>query len=379
MTTSGKPPFRADHVGSLLRPPALKDAREKHDKGEVTRDRLRRLEDDCIRDAVTMQEEVGLAAITDGEFRRYGFHTPILTKIQGVELTGRVEFHFHYADEDIEYAPPVLEVTGKLGRPPEGLTVADFKFTRALTDRTVKVTIPSPTYMYARGGWAGINKRIYPDKEALIADLAKVYNAELHALWEAGCEFVQIDDTNFAHICDPKFHERYQRIGEDPATLPSFYARMINECIRHRPPGQVVGIHMCRGNVRGAWVAAGGYEHVAEALLGEMEVDCYFLEYDDERSGDFSPLRHLRGKNKIVVLGLVTTKKPQLEPKDTLKRRIDEAARYVPMSQLALSPQCGFASIYQGNPLTIEAERAKLSHVVTVAREVWGTAGAATP
>jgi methionine synthase II (cobalamin-independent) len=372
MAKDGKPPFRADHVGSLLRPHELKDALEKQGRGEVSSDQLREIEDRCIRDAVRLQEEAGLPAITDGEFRRYEFHTPILTRIHGVELTGRVEFHFRYRDRDIDYAPPLLEVTGKLRRPKEGLVVEDFTFTKALTDRTVKVTIPSPTYTYARGGWAGIRKAIYPDKESFIADLADVYNAELHALWDAGCNFVQIDDTNFAHICDPKFQDRYRRIGEDPDTLPSFYARMINECIRHRPEGQVVGIHMCRGNVRGAWVASGGYEHVAEALLGEMEVDCYFLEYDDERSGDFEPLRHLRGADKIVVLGLITTKDPLLEPKDMLKRRIDEAARYVAMEQLALSPQCGFASIYQGNPLTIEEEKAKLAHVVQVVREVWG-------
>lgn len=372
MVTGGTPPFRADHVGSLLRPDELKAALEKHRQGAISDDQLRSVEDRCIRDAVRLQEEAGVPAVTDGEFRRYEFHTPILTRIHGVELTGRVEFHFHYQDEDIEYAPPVLEVTGPLGRPSEGLLVEDFTFTRGLTDRTVKVTLPSPTYTYARGGWAGINKAIYPDKESFIADLATVYTAELHALWEAGCNFVQIDDTNFAHICDPKFQDRYRRIGEDPETLPGFYARMINACIRNRPRGQVVGIHMCRGNVRGAWVAAGGYEPVAEALLGEMEVDCYFLEYDDVRSGDFQPLRHLRGANKIVVLGLVTTKRPELEPRDTLKRRIDEAARYVPLAQLALSPQCGFASIYQGNPLTIEQQRAKLRHVVEVAREVWG-------
>jgi 5-methyltetrahydropteroyltriglutamate--homocysteine methyltransferase len=369
---NGKPPFRADHVGSLLRPPELKAARERHDAGQISRDQLRAVEDASIRAAVRLQEEAGVPAVTDGEFRRYEFHTPILTRIHGVALTGRVEFRFQYRGEDIEYAPPVLQVTGPLRRPAEGLVVEDFTYTRALTDRTVKVTIPSPTYMYARGGWAGIDKGVYPDKDAFIDDLARVYNAELHALWDAGCTFVQIDDTNFAHICDPKFQDRYRRIGEDPDTLPSFYARMINACIRDRPRGQVVGIHMCRGNVRGAWVAAGGYQPVAEALLGEMAVDCYFLEYDDERSGDFQPLRHLRGKDKLVVLGLITTKTPELEPKDLLKRRIAEAARHVPMEQLALSPQCGFASIYQGNPLTIDDERAKLRHVVEVAREVWG-------
>ena len=372
MATERKPPFRADHVGSLLRPAELKQAREKHETGAVSTAELRAIEDRCIRDAVKLQEAAGIPAITDGEFRRYEFHTPILTRIEGVELTGRVEFHFHYDDGDIEYAPPVLEVTRKLRHPKSGLTVDDFKFTKSLTDRTVKVTIPSPTYTYARGGWAGINKAIYPDKDSFVADLAAVYNAELHALWEAGCRFVQIDDTNFAHICDPKFRDRYRRIGEDPDTLPSFYARIINACIANRPAGQVVGIHMCRGNVRGAWVAEGGYDHVAPALLGEMNVDCYFLEYDNQRSGGFEPLRHLRGANKRVVLGLITTKKPQLEPKDELKRRIDEAARHVPMEQLALSPQCGFASIYQGNPLTIEQEQAKLRHVVEVAREVWG-------
>lgn len=372
MTGRRTPPFRADHVGSLLRPPELKEAREGHDRGELSAAGLRAVEDRCIRDVVARQEEAGLPAITDGEFRRYEFHTPILTRIRGVELTGRVEFRFHHGDQDIEYAPPVLEVRGRLDRPPEGLVIEDVRFTRGLTRRTVKATLPSPTYVYARGGWAGINRAVYPTKEALIADLARVYEAELQALWEAGCTFVQIDDTNFAHICDPKFRDRYRTIGEDPDTLPAFYVRMINECIRRRPPGQVVGIHMCRGNVRGAWVAAGGYEHVAEALLGQLEVDCYFLEYDDERSGDFAPLRHLRKGDSVVVLGLVTTKRPPLEPPDLLRRRLDEAARYVPLDRLALSPQCGFASIYHGNPLTIEQQQAKLRHVVEVARAVWG-------
>ena len=369
---NGKPPFRADQVGSLLRPDELKDAIEKHEDGKVSDDALREIEDRCIRDAVKLQEETGIPAITDGEFRRWEFHTPILTKIQGVELTGRIEFHMHYDDGDIEYAPPVLEVTSELGWPKEGLCVEDYKFTKALTDKTVKICLPSPVYTYARGGWAGINKDIYADKETYIAALAEVYNAELHALFEAGCDFVQIDDTNFAHICDPKFQDRYRGIGEDPDELPHFYAHMINECIKDRPEGQVVGIHMCRGNVRGAWVAEGGYEPVAEALLGEMDVDVYFLEYDAPRSGDFTPLRHLKGKDKLVVLGLITSKKPQLESKDDLKRRLDEAAQFVPMEQLAISPQCGFASIYQGNPLTEEDEKAKLRLVVEMAEEVWG-------
>ena len=367
-----RPPFRADQIGSLLRPDALKTALERHERGEISDAARREIEDRCIREVVKLQEQTGIPTITDGEFRRYEFHTPILTRIEGVALTGRVEFHFHYEDGDIEYAPPVLEVTSKLGHPDGGLVVDDFRFTKALTDRTVKACIPSPTYMYARGGWAGINKDLYPDKDALIEGLAEVYNAELHALWEAGCNFVQIDDTNWAHMCDPKFHDRYRRIGEDPQTLPSFYARIINACIRNRPEGQKVGVHMCRGNVRGAWVAEGGYEPVAKALLNELEVDCLFMEYDEPRSGDFTPLRHLEGDDKLVVLGLITTKKPHLEPKDDLKRRIDEAAGFVPMEQLALSPQCGFGSIYQGNPVTEEAEMAKLRHVVEVAEEVWG-------
>ena len=367
-----KPPFRADHIGSLLRPAELKEALEKHERGEITGRVRREIEDRCIREVVALQEETGIPTVTDGEFRRYEFHTPILTRIEGVELTGRVEFHFHYEDEDIEYAPPVLEVTGTLGHPSGGLAVEDYKFTRALTDRTVKICIPSPTYMYARGGWAGINKDLYPDKDALIAGLAAVYNAELRALWAAGCDFVQIDDTNFAHMCDPKFHDRYRRIGEDPGELPRFYARMINACIRNRPAGQRIGLHMCRGNVRGAWVAEGGYEPVAEALLNDLEVDCLFMEYDAPRAGDFTPLRHLERDDKLVVLGLVTTKKAALDPGDELKRRIDEAARYVPMDQLGLSPQCGFASFYQGNPIAEADEMAKLRLVVDTARDVWG-------
>ncbi len=369
---SGKPPFRADQIGSLLRPAELKEAIEKHRRGEITDRARRRIEDRCIRSVVALQEETGIPVVTDGEFRRYEFHTPILTRIEGVELTGRTELRFRGEHGDVDYAPPVLEITAPLAHPREGLTVEDYRFTSALTDRTVKVCIPSPTYLYIRAGRAGIDKNLYPDRDALVAALAEVYNAELHALWEAGCDFVQIDDTNFAHMCDPKLCDRYRRIGEDPAELPGFFAQMINACIRNRPAGQRVGLHVCRGNVRGAWASEGDYGPVADALLNALEVDCLFLEYDTPRAGDFTPLRRLERDDKLIVLGLVTTKTGALETGDMLKRRIDEAARCAPMDRLGLSPQCGFAGVYQGNPIAEADQMAKLRLVVEVAREVWG-------
>jgi 5-methyltetrahydropteroyltriglutamate--homocysteine methyltransferase len=363
------PPFRADHVGSLLRPPELLAARRRRDEGQLSNAALREIEDRLIREVVRLQEDVGLQAITDGEYRRFIFHIDFLSKLSGIEERGGIATKFHTKDGVVDYAPPRLVVTGKL-RHTEGIQRRDFEFLRSLTTRTPKVCIPSPTMVHFRGGRAGIDERAYPDLDELFADLARCYRAEIADLYDAGCRYLQLDDTNLAYLCDPEQREAARRRGDDPNQLPRTYARLINAAIE-RPADMAVCVHLCRGNFRSAWIAEGGYEPVAEVLFNELTVDGFFLEYDDERSGDFSPLRFVP-QGKVVVLGLVTTKLPQLESKDELKRRIDEAARYLDLDQLALSPQCGFASSLYGNALGVADEVAKLALVVDTAREVWG-------
>jgi 5-methyltetrahydropteroyltriglutamate--homocysteine methyltransferase len=372
MTQRTAPPFRADHVGSFLRPQALLDARERHQKGTITRAQLREVEDGAIRDVVRMQEDLGLQGITDGEFRRTFFHIDFLEQLQGVETKGGIQVKFHTAKGDIDFEPPVLQVTGKV-RHDKPIQLEDFKFLRSVAKRLPKVAIPSPTMLHFRGGRGAISREAYPDLEQFYADVAACYRDELKSLADAGCTYIQLDDTNLAYLCDPKMREGAKSRGDDPNELPKRYAKLINAAIAERPKGMTVGIHLCRGNFKSAWAAEGGYEPVAEALFNELAVDGYFLEYDDARSGDFSPLRFVP-KGKIVVLGLVTSKVPELESKDLLKRRIDEAARFVPLDQLCLSPQCGFSSTVHGNQLTTDAQAAKVRLIVDTAREVWGTA-----
>jgi len=364
-------PFRADHVGSFLRPPALLGARERFAAGEIDRAALRAVEDDAIRGAVKMQEDAGLQGVTDGEFRRTFFHIDFLEQLAGVVTRGQVTVKFHTRAGEVDFAPPVLHVTEtvKHVRP---IQVADFEFLAATTRRTAKVSIPSPTMLHFRGGRAAISAEAYPDLDAFFDDVAAAYRAELRALAAAGCRYLQLDDTNLAYLCDPKMREGVKARGDDPGELPRRYVRFINAALADRPDGMTVCIHLCRGNFRSAWVAEGGYEPVAEALFGELAVDGYFLEYDDARSGDFSPLRFVP-PGKRVVLGLVTSKTAAMETKAELARRIDEAARHVPLEQLALSPQCGFSSTVHGNQIAPEAQRAKLELVVATAREVWGT------
>ncbi|HEY8555356.1 MAG TPA: 5-methyltetrahydropteroyltriglutamate--homocysteine S-methyltransferase [Burkholderiales bacterium] len=371
MTKRTAPPFRADHVGSFLRPPELLEAREKYQKGAITRAELRAAEDKAIRDIVKFQEDLGLKSITDGEFRRTYFHIDFLEQLEGVETAGGLTAHFHSKKGEVDFAPPVLKVTGKV-RHEKPIQLEDFKFLKSVTTKgTPKVTIPSPTMLHFRGGREAISKEAYPDLEAFFEDVAAAYREEIRQLAEAGCTYLQLDDTNLAYLCDPKMREGARQRGENPDELPLRYARFINAAIKDRPPGMVIGTHLCRGNFKSAWVAEGGYEPVAEVLFNELNVDCYFLEYDDERSGDFAPLRFVP-KGKIVVLGLVTTKVGELESKDDLKRRIDEAARYVPYEQLCLSPQCGFSSTVHGNEIARESQAAKLRLVIETAREVWG-------
>jgi len=371
MSTRTTPPFRADHVGSFLRPQELLEARDRHFKqNAITRGQLREVEDKAIREIVRLQEEWGLHGITDGEFRRTYFHVDFLERLEGVEVRGGIAQRFHGAKGDVDFAPPVMHVTKKL-RHVKPIQLEDFKFLKSLTKQTPKVTIPSPTMLHFRGGRGAISREAYPELEPFYDDVAACYRDEVKSLADAGCTYLQLDDTNLAYLCDPKMREGAKQRGDDPNELPRRYAKLINASIQNRPKNMTVCIHLCRGNFQSAWAAEGGYEPVAEVLLKELAVDGYFLEYDDARSGDFSPLRFLP-KGKTVVLGLVTSKVPELESKTQLRKRIEEAARFVPLDQLCLSPQCGFSSTVHGNQLTAADQVAKVKLVVDVAREVWG-------
>ena len=371
-----KAPFRANHVGSLLRPPELREARDKHAKGEITAARLREVEDRAIRDVVKMQEDVGMPGITDGEFRRTLWHADFLSQIEGIKVVEGLlpdsPKQFQNSDADVQRSPTQFLVTGKLGHPRTGIEVENFKFLAAATTQTAKQCIPSPSLVHFRSGRGGVDKVAYPDMKDFFGDLAKVFREEIAALAAAGCTYLEIDDVNFAYLCDAKMREGAKKIGEDPDKLPSLYANLINECIKDRPAHMSVCTHLCRGNFASAWVAEGGYDAVAEVLFNELKVDGYFLEFDTPRAGNFAPLRYMP-KDKKLILGLVTTKNGALENPDDLKRRIDEAAKLVPLDQLGISPQCGFSSTVLGNKLTVNDQIAKLKLVVDVARDVWGS------
>ncbi len=371
MAARKTPPFRADHVGSFLRPDELLAARDRHFKQRsIDRKALREVEDRAIRDVVRLQEDWGLQGVTDGEFRRTYFHVDFLEQLEGVEVRGGIAQRFHGAKGDVDFAPPVMHVTKKL-RHVTPIQLEDFKFLKSVTRRTPKVTIPSPTMLHFRGGRGAISREAYPDMEAFYDDVARCYRDEIQSLAGAGCTYLQLDDTNLAYLCDPKMREGAKQRGDDPNELPRRYAKLINAAIKDRPKTMTVCIHLCRGNFQSAWAAEGGYEPVAEALFNELAVDGYFLEYDDARSGNFSPLRFVP-KGKVVVLGLVTTKLPELETVDELRKRIDEAARHMPLEQLCLSPQCGFSSTVHGNRVTAQDQIAKIRRVVETARAVWG-------
>lgn len=366
-----KVPFRADHVGSFLRPAALIEARGLFNRGRIDAPALRVAEDDAIRGIVKFQEDLGLEGITDGEFRRTYFHTDFLLQLDGVEEAGGTQVKFHqHGGKELAYAPPVMKITGKVSHARD-IQRADYAFLADCTTRTPKVTIPSPTMLHFRGGRDAIDSIAYPQLDDFYNDLAAAYRAEIASLAEAGCRYLQLDDTNLAYLCDDTQRENARKRGMDPDELPRLYARVINDSIRDRPSDMTVCVHLCRGNFRSSWAAEGGYEPVAEVLFNELAVDGYFLEYDDPRSGDFAPLRHVP-KGKTVVLGLVTTKLGELESKDDVKRRIDEAAQFADLDQLALSPQCGFSSTVHGNDIAVEQQAAKLRLVIDVAREVWG-------
>ncbi len=365
------PPFRADHVGSLLRPKKLLAAREQAKAGALAAAELRRIEDEAIREVARLQEEVGLQGITDGEFRRASWHMDFLYQVGGVtKVQDNLKVKFHNEKGDIEFTPAALRITGKL-KLERCIFGEDFRFLQTVTKGTPKLTIPSPSMMHYRGGRAAIDPQIYPDLEGFWQDLAAVYADEIEALGKLGCRYLQLDDTSLAYLNDPAQRQYITQLGGEGEKQHLTYIRLINAALAKKPAGMTVCTHMCRGNFRSSWVASGGYDHVAEALFGELKVDGFFLEYDDARSGGFAPLRFVP-KGKMVVLGLVTTKKGALEAKDELKRRIDEAAKYVPLDQLCLSPQCGFSSTVEGNALTEAEEVAKLRLIVDTAREVWG-------
>ncbi|MBL0091291.1 MAG: 5-methyltetrahydropteroyltriglutamate--homocysteine S-methyltransferase [Piscinibacter sp.] len=372
MTARTTPPFRADHVGSFLRPKYLLDAREQFFvKKEITAAQLRAVEDKAITEIVKFQQDVGLQSITDGEFRRTYFHIDFLEQLGGVKTD--IPVTIRKPDGTEELAPPVMRVVGKVEHVKD-IQRADFEYLKSqvAAGLTPKVTIPSPTMLHFRGGRAGISKDHYPELDPFFYDdVAKAYGDELKSLFDAGCRYVQMDDTNMAYLCDEKMREAARQRGDDPNELPHRYAKFINKVVAHKPAGMTLAMHLCRGNFKSTHAAAGNYEPVAEALLAEMNLDAFFLEYDDDRSGDFRPLRYLP-KGKIVVLGLVTTKFGEMESKDALKRRIEEASKYAPLDQLCLSPQCGFSSTVHGNNIAVEAQRAKLRLVVETAQEVWG-------
>jgi len=365
-----QPPFRADHVGSFLRPMKIRTAREQLARNEIDKAALQVIEDEAIREIARYQEDLGLRAVTDGEFRRRFFHTDFLTKLEGVTEQGGLPVKFHTQAGELDYAPPVLQVSSKVQRS-QPIMLRDFEFLRSVTGATPKVTIPSPTMLHFRGGRQGISAQAYPDMEQFYADVARAYADELRALGEAGCTYVQLDDTNLAYLCDSTQREAARQRGHDPDALPRLYARLINMSIADRPANMTVCVHLCRGNFRSAWAAEGGYEPVAEILFNELNVDGYFLEYDDARSGDFAPLRFVP-KNKTVVLGLITTKVGIVESRESIIERINAAATIVPLDQLCLSPQCGFSSTEHGNDLAYEAQTAKLRLVVDTARIIWG-------
>lgn len=357
-----RPPFRADHVGSLLRPPALKEARAKNDKAG-----LKEVEDREIRRVIDRQQRLGLQSVTDGEFRRAMWHFDFLECLDGVDA--------FQADHGIAFKgglrtqPKGLRVTGKLGF--SGHPMIDhFRFVKDNSTATPKMTIPSPSVLHFRGGRRAADPNIYPDMNDFYRDLGDAYNQAVHAFADAGCRYLQLDEVNLAYLCDSDQRDALRARGDDPDQLPLIYAGMINQAISHRPADMVVTMHSCRGNFRSSWIASGAYDAVADVLFNQIDVDAYFMEYDTERAGGFEPLR-LVPKGKVVVLGLISSKTGSLESKDAIKRRIDAATKYIDLNQLCLSPQCGFASTEEGNILTEDEQWAKLALVIETARDVW--------
>ena len=367
---SERPPFRADHVGSLLRPPELKQARADFKSGKISRHSLTDLEDQSIRKAIALQEAAGLRSVTDGEFRRAFWHVDFLTGFEGIAATqSQYALKFHGEGGAESETRSMMVVTGKVKRT-RPIMVDHFKFVKANTRRAAKLCIPAPTYLHMRGGRKVIDAKAYPDIEEFWSDITRAYQEEIADLAKAGCTYLQIDDVSFATLCDEAIRAQVRRDGEDPAKLPAKYASIISNLIENKPGDLSVTMHTCRGNHASMWMAEGGYDAVAEAIF-QTAVDGFFLEYDTERAGGFEPLRFVP-KGKKVVLGLISSKNPRLESKDQLKKRVEQASKYVALENLCLSPQCGFASSEVGNKLTEDDERRKLELAVEVAREIWG-------
>ncbi|MEO3825492.1 5-methyltetrahydropteroyltriglutamate--homocysteine S-methyltransferase [Actinomadura sp. B10D3] len=367
------PPFRADHVGSLLRPPELLAARDDHAQGRIDAAALAAAEDAAIRDVIRMQREAGLRSATDGEFRRTSWHMDFIYRLGGISPADeKIKVQFHNAEGDIEFTTAALRVHDKV-RLDDTIFADHFAFLKGTVEEgvTPKLTIPSPNMVHYRGGPAAIDPQVYPDIEEFWHDLAAAYAEQVRRLGDLGCRYLQLDDTSLAYLNDPAQRAMIKERGDDAEHLHLRYIKQINAAIGGRPEGMNVTTHMCRGNFRSSWTAEGGYDFVAEALFGELAVDGFFLEFDDERSGGFEPLRFVP-PGKMVVLGLVTTKRGELESKDDLKRRIEEASRFVPLEQICLSPQCGFSSTVEGNVLTAEQQAAKLRLIAETAEEVWG-------
>lgn len=360
------PPFRADHVGSLLRPQALKDAFRAYDYGKIGAEEFREIQDRSIRQAVALQEEVGLQSISDGEFRRGSWFLGFVDAVDGL-TTRNAPFEFRGGGGTKFQA---AYVQGKLKRV-RGITTDEFSFLRATTSRTPKVTMPSPSLVHLLRGDVTVSREAYPDIEEFWTDLVAVYQEELTDLARLGCTYVQLDEVPCAMLCDPNLRASVKTGGQDPDKLLETYISAVQRALAKRPAGVTVAMHLCRGNYKGQWMAEGGYEPVAEKLFNRLAVDAFFLEYDTERAGGFEPLRFMPS-DKRVVLGLISSKTTELEPIDELRRRIDEASHYIPLERLGISPQCGFASSVGGNPLTIEDQRRKLRRVVEVAEKVWG-------
>ena len=364
-----RPPFRADHVGSLLRPRELKRAREEFKGGKLSRSALTEVEDASIKKAVALQEGAGLQSVTDGEFRRAFWHVDFLTGFDGIVATqGQYALKFHGEGGAESETRSMMVVSGKVKRS-RPVMLEHFRFLKSSTKRTAKLCIPAPTYLHMRGGRRVVNAQAYPDVEEFWSDITLAYRQEIAELAAAGLEYLQIDDVSFACLCDEGIRGQVKRDGEDPAKLPAKYASVITDLLKDRPKTMAVTMHTCRGNHASMWMAEGGYDAVAEAVF-QTAVDGFFLEYDSARAGGFAPLRFVPA-NKKVVLGLISTKTPVLESKDALKRRIDEAAKYVPLENLCLSPQCGFASSEVGNQLTEDDQKRKLELAVEVAADVW--------
>ncbi len=373
MSERSKPPFRADQVGSLIRPDNVRQARKEFEAGKLSEEALREIQRAAIPGVVKLQESIGFKAVTDGEYNRGGWQRDFLLSFENVALIpSKVPVHFHTADGVVLQQPPTMQIIGKLARV-KPIFVDDFKFLKSIVSPgvTPKITIPSPTILHFRGGREAIDRTAYPTLDSFYADLARVYREEISDLAAEGCRYLQIDETNLAYLCDPALREHARSIGEDPDALLRTYAEVLNDVIAGKPDDMVVCIHLCRGNYGGAWVAEGGYEPVAKVLLQDINANGYFMEYDSDRAGGFEPLLHLPA-GKTVVLGLITSKNGALEEKDAIKRRIEEAAKIVPLDQLALSPQCGFASGIEGMAMSIDQQNAKLKLVVETAREVWG-------